>query len=72
MTAKEYELIAQARKQPISWIRCHFVHQFEGEDQGDVSNLEVPALPHEGDEGEELGGKDSRQPSGDGEEGEKD
>ena len=22
MTAKEYEHIAQARKQPISWIRC--------------------------------------------------
>ena len=26
MTAKEYEHIDQARKQPIRWIRCHFVH----------------------------------------------
>ena len=27
MTAKEYELIAQARKQPISLDRCPFVHK---------------------------------------------
>ena len=27
ITVKEYELIAQARKQPIRGIRCHFVHQ---------------------------------------------
>ena len=28
MTVKEYDLIAQARKQLISWIRYHFVHKF--------------------------------------------
>ena len=25
-SCQEYELIDQARKQPISWIRCLFVH----------------------------------------------
>ena len=26
MTAKKFELITRARKQPITWERCHFVH----------------------------------------------